>query len=106
MSRLRTFVFGSSCLLAGVAIGASLPRALAAVAPAAPTDYSRYQKIDMLARAMSIVEQHYVRPVDGEQLVYAAIRGLVSELDPHSSFLVPAEARILREDIEGAFGGV
>ncbi len=106
MSRLRTFVFGSSCLLAGVALGASLSPALAAVVEPAPADYSRYQKIDMLARALSIIEQHYVRPVDGEQLVYAAIRGLVSELDPHSTFLVPTEARILREDIEGAFGGV
>jgi carboxyl-terminal processing protease len=47
-----------------------------------------------------------VRPVDGDQLMYAAIRGLVSELDPHSNFLVPAEARLLREDIEGVFGGV
>jgi carboxyl-terminal processing protease len=108
-ARLRTLVFGSTCVLAGVAIGASLSPAIAAIAsapPPAPADYSRYQKIDMLARALSIVEQHYVRPVDGEQLIYAAIRGLVSELDPHSSFLVPAEARILREDIEGAFGGV
>ncbi|HWB73790.1 MAG TPA: S41 family peptidase [Nannocystaceae bacterium] len=109
MSRLRSLALGSSCLLAGIAIGATLSPALAKVvdAPAsAPSDYSRYQKIDMLARALSIVEQHYVRPVDGEQLIYAAIRGLVSELDPHSNFLVPAEARILREDIEGAFGGV
>lgn len=73
---------------------------------AAPVDYSRYRKLDMFARALTILETHYVRPVDSEKLVYAAIAGLVAELDPHSEFLPPREARLLREDIEGSFGGV
>ncbi|MBL8942610.1 MAG: S41 family peptidase [Myxococcales bacterium] len=127
IGRLRTLAIASTSLTLGVAIGASLrPAAAAEVAAAetsaadvgavvtadartptpAPSSHSRYQKLDMFARALSIVEQHYVRPVDGDQLMYAAIRGLVSELDPHSNFLVPAEARLLREDIEGVFGGV
>jgi carboxyl-terminal processing protease len=74
--------------------------------PSAPATHSRYRKLDLLARALTTIEQHYVRPVDGERLVHAAIRGLVSELDPHSEFLDPREARLLREEIEGAFGGV
>lgn len=72
----------------------------------APADYSRYRKLDMFARALTILENHYVRPVDSEKLIYAAIAGLVAELDPHSEFLPPREARLLREDIEGSFGGV
>jgi carboxyl-terminal processing protease len=47
-----------------------------------------------------------VRPVDSERMIYAAIGGLVAELDPHSEFLPPQEAKLLREDIEGSFGGV
>jgi carboxyl-terminal processing protease len=107
-ARAKTLLFGAACLAAGVVLGAQLRPALASTAtpPPAPASHSRYAKLDMFARALSIIEQHYVRPVDGEQLVYAAIRGLVSELDPHSNFLVPAEARLLREDIEGVFGGV
>lgn len=73
---------------------------------AAPLDYSRFRKLDIFARALSTIEQHYVRPVDGERLIQAAIGGLVSELDPHSEYLRPKEARLLREDIEGSFGGV
>ncbi len=95
-------------LAAGVGIGASLDPAIAApveVKPA-PAEYSRYQKLDMFARALAIIEQYYIRPVDDQELVYAAIRGLVSELDPHTNFLQPKEAKILLEDIEGAFGGV
>ncbi|MBK6923200.1 MAG: S41 family peptidase [Deltaproteobacteria bacterium] len=108
LARVRWLGFGAACMAVGIAIGASLgPATAALLAPApAPAAHSRYVKLDMFARALSIIEQHYVRPVDGEQLVYAAIRGLVSELDPHSNFLVPAEARLLREDIEGVFGGV
>lgn len=104
--RIRTLGTVAVSLAVGIAIGASLAPAFAAAPTPAPGTHSRYQKLDMFARALSIVEQHYVRPVDGEQLMYAAIRGLVSELDPHSNFLVPAEARLLREDIEGVFGGV
>ncbi len=112
IARARTLAIAATSLAVGIVIGAGLRPAIAAdpdpnAAPvAAPDEYSRYQKLDMFARALAIVEQHYVRPVDGDQLVYAAIRGLVSELDPHSSFLVPAEARLLREDISGVFGGV
>lgn len=95
-------------LCVGVALGASLERASAAPqrAEPAPAHYSRYQKLDVLARALAIAEQYYVRPIDGERLIHAAVRGLVSELDPHTSFLTPEEAKLLREDIEGAFGGV
>jgi carboxyl-terminal processing protease len=92
----------------GVGVGANLRSADAApsAVSAEPARYSRYAKLDMFARALAIIEQQYVRPVDDEQLVYASIRGLVSELDPHTSFLQPREAKLLREDIEGAFGGI
>jgi carboxyl-terminal processing protease len=107
--RFRTALFGMSMLTAGIGIGASLDLAVAApvVEPKpAPAEYSRYQKLDMFARALAIIEQYYIRPVDDQELVYAAIRGLTSELDPHTAFLQPKEAKILLEDIEGAFGGV
>ncbi|MEM9453298.1 MAG: S41 family peptidase [Myxococcota bacterium] len=72
----------------------------------APAQYSRYQKLDVFARALAIVEQYYVRPVDDRQLIHAALVGMVSQLDPHTAFLPPREAKLLREDIEGAFGGI
>lgn len=94
-------------LALGIGIGTKLPDADAEAAPKpAPADYSRYRKLDMFARALAIIEQYYVRPVDDQQLVYAAISGLVSELDPHTNFLPPRDAKLLREDIEGAFGGI
>ncbi|MBA3549319.1 MAG: S41 family peptidase [Nannocystis sp.] len=100
---------GGALLLTGVVLGAGLMVLRGADAePVKPTpvDYSRYRKLDLLGRSLAIIEQHYVRPVDSERLIYAAIGGLVAELDPHSEFLPPGEAKLLREDIEGSFGGV
>ncbi|MCA9708629.1 MAG: PDZ domain-containing protein, partial [Myxococcales bacterium] len=94
------------CLAAGVGIGASLPSTAAPTVGRAPAEYSRYQKLDVFARALAIVEQYYVRPVDDRELIHAALVGMVSELDPHTAFLPPREAKLLLEDIEGAFGGI
>lgn len=71
-----------------------------------PNDYSRYSKLDRFARALAIIEQYYVRPVDGDALIDAALDGLVSNLDPHTVYLPPSDAKLLLEDTEGRFGGV
>ncbi len=100
-------VHASLSVPATVAAPATKPSASATVTPApAPSDFSRYRKLDLFARSLATIESYYVRPVDAERLVYAAISGLTSELDPHSEFLPPRAARLLREDIEGSFGGV
>ena len=105
-----TTLLASTTLVLGIGIGANLRPASATdsteTAKPAPVHYSRYRKLDTFARALTLIEQHYVRPVDDQELVYASIRGLVAELDPHTTFLPPREAKLLREDIEGAFGGV
>lgn len=95
-----------TALAVGIGVGASLDSALAEPVADAPSGYSRFQKVDLLAKVLALVEQHYVRPVDDTALVYAAIDGLVGDLDPHSAFLDPREAELLREDIGGRFGGV
>ncbi|MEM6992485.1 MAG: S41 family peptidase [Myxococcota bacterium] len=105
--RARMVCLAGASLAVGAAMGIGLDRAWAAPRPQpAPSHHSRYQKLDVFSRALAIVEQYYVRPIDGEKLMHAALRGLVSELDPHTNFLAPDEARLLREDIEGEFGGV
>jgi carboxyl-terminal processing protease len=67
---------------------------------------SPYRKLEGFARALSHIEQSYVGEVDGDRLMYGAIRGMLKVLDPHSEFLEPEQFRILMSDTEGEYGGV
>ena len=72
----------------------------------APARRSPFQPLTIFARALAYIEVNYVEPVDQKSLVYGAIRGLTSALDPHSVFLEPEEYAILESDAEGRFAGV
>ena len=67
---------------------------------------SPYEVLDQLARVLTLVEREYVEPVDRSRLVQGAIKGMVSELDPHSAYLPRTDYAIFRGDTEGRFGGV
>ena len=59
-------------------------------------------------RVLERVRQDYV---DGEKVTYedlmrAAMKGMLNTLDPHSEFMEPTKYTELKNDTEGAFGGV
>ncbi len=80
--------------------------ATAIVAAAVPRDVSRFKTIDAFAQALSTVQSNYVDPVDEKKLLYDAARGMLHNLDPHSTFLPPTRYQHLRQDTEGEFGGL
>ncbi|MBP3726507.1 MAG: S41 family peptidase [Bacteroidaceae bacterium] len=61
---------------------------------------------DKLANAIRLVEQLYVDTVNGGQLAEAAIRAMLKELDPHSSYASAKEAKAVNENFSGSFEGV
>ncbi|AKU90349.1 S41 family peptidase [Vulgatibacter incomptus] len=65
-----------------------------------------YGKLDVFAKVLAYVENHYVDEVDGKKLVYGAVKGMLATLDPHSTFLPPDELREMRNDTAGEFGGL
>jgi carboxyl-terminal processing protease len=67
---------------------------------------STYQHLDNLAKAIAIIEENYVTDVDLQKLVYGAIQGMLTELDPHSSFLSPELYEEFKVETEGEFGGL
>lgn len=52
------------------------------------------------------VQQAYVDPVDETELMQAAVRGLLTDLDPHSSYLDEDDAAALSEAASGAYDGL
>ncbi|MDX2090298.1 MAG: S41 family peptidase [Kofleriaceae bacterium] len=75
-------------------------------ARALPKDVARFKTIDSFAQALTMVQTSYVDAVDEKQLLYDAARGMLHNLDPHSSFLPPNRYKNLRQDTEGEFGSV
>jgi carboxyl-terminal processing protease len=99
--RARWFSLG---LLCGVIVGGviAIPTARAAVGDVD----SGYRKLRVFSQVLAYVQQSYVDAVDAEKLIYDAVEGMLSHLDPHTTFLRPAEYEKLREDTAGEFGGL
>jgi carboxyl-terminal processing protease len=81
--------------------------ATALAARAVPrADVTRFKTFDAFAQTLATVEANYVDPTDENKLLYDASRGMLHNLDPHSTFLPPGRYQHLRQDTEGEFGGV
>ncbi|MBI1952989.1 MAG: S41 family peptidase [Candidatus Omnitrophica bacterium] len=65
-----------------------------------------YDQVEILAEAITIIQNEYVDPVAPKELIYGALRGLVGSLDPHSQFLDPDAFTEMQVDTKGEFGGV
>ncbi|MFP1683748.1 S41 family peptidase [Alloalcanivorax sp. C16-1] len=94
--------------------------ALATLVLIAPTSQARDAQTDQLAeqdgvpvtelRAFAEVLERvrgaYVQEVDEKELIQAAIRGMLMELDPHSAYLTPDQFEDLQSSTTGEFGGL
>jgi carboxyl-terminal processing protease len=75
-------------------------------AEATPEAQNPYQSVAQLGRVLVQIENNYVDPVERGKMVEGAIKGMVENLDPHSSYLPPDEWKQFQSDTEGKFGGV
>ncbi len=65
-----------------------------------------YRQLTLFGDAFELIREEYVEEVDDKTLIETAINGMLSNLDPHSSFL-PAEAfKKTQERTKGEFGGL
>jgi len=75
-------------------------------APAAPDAELPVADVQTFAEVFERIKRAYVEEVDDSTLMRNAMRGMLSELDPHSSYLSSEDFEALRESTEGEFGGV
>ena len=78
----------------------------AAMAVAQTPRNETFRMLELFGDVLSVVEQAYVVPVDNKKLIEAALGGMMTALDPHSSYLAPAGFGELRERTEGQYSGV
>jgi carboxyl-terminal processing protease len=72
----------------------------------AADDQQYFELFKLLADTLDQIERNYVKPVDRRQLIDAAIRGMLSELDQYSSYIPPPQLDRFRTRVEAEFGGV
>ncbi|WP_299562525.1 S41 family peptidase [uncultured Sulfitobacter sp.] len=65
-----------------------------------------YEQLDLFGDIFERIRAQYVEEVDSGELIEAAIDGMLTSLDPHSSYLSPKDAEKMREQTRGEFGGL
>ena len=72
----------------------------------AAADTTNYQELEKFMAVYQQVKKNYVVPVDDQTLMKGAIDGMLSSLDPHSSYASGSDYDALKTLIEGSYGGL
>ncbi|UAB91563.1 S41 family peptidase (plasmid) [Ruegeria sp. SCSIO 43209] len=67
---------------------------------------SVYEQLDLFGDIFERIRAQYVEEVETDELIEAAIDGMLTSLDPHSSYLSPDDAEQMRVQTRGEFGGL
>ncbi len=100
-SRKRTTasLFAALVFVTGIFFGTILVRNSIA-------DTETYDNLRVFSEVLSLVQRNYVEEVDTKELIYGAIRGMLANLDPHSSFMTAEMFKEMQVDTKGEFGGL
>jgi len=94
---------GFGCL---VGLGAATQMAGPLLAQEKANKDNVYQQLDLFGSIFDRIRSEYVEEVDASDLIEAAINGMLTSLDPHSSYLSPDDAADMRTQTRGEFGGL
>jgi carboxyl-terminal processing protease len=67
---------------------------------------SRYDDLSLFSSVLRLVRDNYVDEVDEADLIRGAVRGMLAELDPHSSYLDRRQHEEMQIDTRGEFHGL
>ena len=60
----------------------------------------------LFSNVYSLIKNNYIKKESSKKLVFGAVEGMVSTLDPHTYFLTPSEFRQMRSETSGEFTGI
>jgi len=67
---------------------------------------STYEQLDLFGTIFERIKSDYVETVDDKALIEAAVNGMLTSLDPHSSYLPPTNYKDMQAETKGEFGGL
>lgn len=101
---MRKFVMAA---IGGTVAGVVLSTQIAPLlAQGAEKPASVYEQLDLFGDVFERIRSDYVEKVDDKKLIEAAINGMLTSLDPHSSYMPPADYDDMKVQTRGSFGGL
>src|SRR6476660_2946838 len=106
MIRKTSLVLLGAAAGVAVTLAATQPRIafIGASAKAAAAD--TYRQLNLFGDVFERVRADYVEKPDDSKLIESAINGMLSGLDPHSSYMEPKAFRDMQVQTRGEFGGL
>ena len=102
---MKKFVMAAAAgTLAGVIVTTQVAAPL--LAEEATRNTNVYEQLDLFGDIFERIRAQYVEEVDEADLIEAAINGMLTSLDPHSSYLPPEDAEAMQVQTRGEFGGL
>jgi len=71
-----------------------------------PARADTYRQLELFADVLARVQSEYVTEVDNPKAIEAALNGMLTSLDPHSSYMSPEEFRDMSVQTRGEYGGL
>ncbi|KAG0162277.1 hypothetical protein DFQ30_002423 [Apophysomyces sp. BC1015] len=103
---MRKTLKNAGLIAAGLATGMFATLQFSASAETSATAPLPLGQLRLFAEVFGQIKHEYVEPVDDKKLLTAAIKGMVSSLDPHSSYLDKTDYQELQEQTKGRFAGL
>ncbi len=102
---MKRFVIAALC---GTVAGGVLTTQLAGplIAQEQKREASVYEQLDLFGDIFERVRSQYVEEVETEDLIEAAINGMLTSLDPHSGYLAADDFDDMQVQTRGEFGGL
>jgi carboxyl-terminal processing protease len=102
----RFFVFLIAILLCGYNVTATSAQEIKGKVMSYEELQSAYQQLEKFEAVFSLVKERYVEEKTDEEIINFALDGMLSSLDPHSTFLDEEEMKDMDASTKGEFGGL
>jgi len=104
--RKTEFAFWTFLLMTGLAGATTLLNVTRTYSATTSENSELYRQLDLFGDVLERVRSDYVEKPDDTMLIESAINGMLSALDPHSSYLSPKNYRDMQVQTRGEFGGL
>lgn len=106
LSLILSLLLLTAPVFAAAPVPPATPVTLVSPTPTPADQTSLYQNLELFSSVLEIVRKNYIEEKTPQELIYGALHGLLSSLDPYSQFMEPDIYKEMKVDTKGQFGGL